>query len=262
MLGKALVNACQVELVPKSHQARFAQAITIAIALKSDWCRLQALQNVPGRFARIISSSSGLPSGLGHSASGASSGHSAAVSDQRPSNRVDISYLHYLPFADIFVSGDKLHRTAAPLFMDERQRFVWGPDLKADLAALNKHFSGLPEDEKAKGLFTLANKPPVEHQGLVSTLWDLRMPGWRTPKRAPPIMSPEEEAKIIASSRHLTEVAMKGGQTSFAGQEDVEHMIIQRHISKQRGSWRMFSEKVEAESDAEWELERDRRPDG
>src|SRR3546814_2838615 len=57
------------------------------------------------------------------------------ISDQRPSNKIDISYLYYLPFADFFVSGDKLHRTAAPLFMDTRQRFVWGPDLKADLAA-------------------------------------------------------------------------------------------------------------------------------
>ena len=36
------------------------------------------------------------------------------ISDQRPSNRIDISYLYYLPFADFFVSGDKLHRTTAP----------------------------------------------------------------------------------------------------------------------------------------------------
>ena len=184
------------------------------------------------------------------------------ISDQRPSNRVDISYLHYLPFADMFVSGDKLHRTAAPLFMDERQHFVWGPDLKGDLAVLNTHFSELPENEKAKGLFTLANKPPVDHQGLVSTLWDLRMPGWRTPRRAPTMMLPEEEARIIANSRRLTGAAMRDDQTSLAGHKDVEHMIIQRHISKQRGSWRMFSEKVEAQSDARWDLERDHRTDG
>src|SRR3546814_11310472 len=83
--------------------------------------------------------------------------------------------------SDLFVSGDKLHRTAAPLFMDTRQRFVWGPDLKADLAALNAHFAALPDEEKAKGLFTLASKPPADHNGLVADLWDARMPGWRTP---------------------------------------------------------------------------------
>ncbi|HJP67259.1 MAG TPA: hypothetical protein VJ846_00030, partial [Sphingomicrobium sp.] len=83
------------------------------------------------------------------------------ISDQRPSNQVDISYLYYLPFADVFVSGDKLHRASAPLFMDERQRFAWGPDLKADLAELNAYFSALPEEEKKKGLFTLASKPPA-----------------------------------------------------------------------------------------------------
>src|SRR3546814_10545150 len=79
------------------------------------------------------------------------------ISDQRPSNKIDISYLYYLPFADFFVSGDKLHRTAAPLFMDTRQRFVWGPDLKADLAALNAHFAALPDrsDEHTSELQSL-----------------------------------------------------------------------------------------------------------
>src|SRR3546814_2161364 len=75
--------------------------------------------------------------------------------------------------SDLFVSGDKLHRTAAPLFMDTRQRFVWGPDLKADLAALNAHFAALPDEEKAKGLFTLASKPPADHNGLVADLWEI-----------------------------------------------------------------------------------------
>lgn len=182
------------------------------------------------------------------------------ISDQRPSNRVDISYLYYLPFADVFVSGDKLHRTSAPLFMDERQRFVWGPDLKADLTVLNAHFAALSEEEKAKGLFTLASKPPVDHQGLVADLWDVRIPGWRTPKPPAPKMAPEGEAKIIAKSRRLTEAAERGGHRPLADDEDVEHMIIQRYISKQRGSWRMFSAEMEASSDAEWARERNRHP--
>ena len=54
---------------------------------------------------------------------------------------------------------------------------------------------------------------------------------------------------------------MLGAQTSLAGHEDVEHVIVQRPIPKQRGSWRMFSEKVEAESDAELNFERGRRRD-
>jgi len=62
--------------------------------------------------------------------------------------------------------------------MDKRQRFVWGPVLTADRAALNAYFAALPEQEKAKGRFTLASKPPADDQGLVATLWDARIPGW------------------------------------------------------------------------------------
>lgn len=181
------------------------------------------------------------------------------ISDQRPSNRIDISYLYYLPFADMFVSGDKLHRASAPLFMDDRQRFVWGPDLKADLNVLNAHFAGLPEDEKAKGLFTLASAPPLDHQGLVASLWDIRIPGWRKPKPPAPKMAPEDEANLIARSRRLIGAAERGGHPSLTADEDVEHMIIQRYISKQRGSWRMFSAEVEASNDEEWARERDLR---
>jgi hypothetical protein len=178
------------------------------------------------------------------------------ISDQRPSNRVDISYLYYLPFADVFVSGDKLHRASAPLFMDDRQRFVWAPDLKADLSVLNAHFAALPEEQKAQGLFTLASSPPIGHQGAVASLWDMRMPGWRDPKPPTPKMTAKQEAEIIASSRRLTDAAERGGHRPLDAHEDVEHMIIQRFISKQRGSWRMFSAETEANSDAERARER------
>ena len=180
------------------------------------------------------------------------------ISDQRPSNRIDISYLYYLPFADFFVSGDKLHRTTAPLHMDEKQRFVWGPDLKADLATLNVYFAGLSDEEKAKGIFSLASNPPAEHDGIVASLWDVRMPGWREPKPPSPKLTPQIEAQIIAKSRRLTDAAKRGKPSFLNPYEDIDHLVIQRHIPKQRGSWRMFSAAVEASNDAEREGERSR----
>lgn len=178
------------------------------------------------------------------------------ISDQRPSNRIDISYLYYLPFADFFVSGDKLHRTTAPLHMDEKQRFVWGPDLKADLATLNVYFAGLSDEEKAKGIFSLASKPPAEHDGIVASLWDVRMPGWREPKPPSPKLTPQMEAQLIAKSRGLTDAAKRGKPSFLNPYEDIDHLVIERHIPKQRGSWRMFSAAVEASNDAERERSR------
>ncbi len=47
----------------------------------------------------------------------------------------------------------------APLFLKKDQDFVWAPDLKADLARLDAHFSKLPEKVKERGIFALATYP-------------------------------------------------------------------------------------------------------
>ena len=82
------------------------------------------------------------------------------ISPDRPSNRTDMAYLYYLPFAMMFVSNDKLHKRTAQLFLNAKQHFVSGDELKADLQALDAHYSALPEDEKAQGLFQIASTPP------------------------------------------------------------------------------------------------------
>ena len=78
----------------------------------------------------------------------------------KKNSRVDIAYLYYLPFCMMFVSGDKLHRTLAPYFLDDDQAFIWAPDLKAELAKLDAHFSKLPENVKGQGMFSFASNPP------------------------------------------------------------------------------------------------------
>ena len=53
------------------------------------------------------------------------------ISPDRPSNRTDMAYLYYLPFAMMFVSNDKLHKRTARLFLNAQQEFVSGDELKA-----------------------------------------------------------------------------------------------------------------------------------
>jgi hypothetical protein len=74
------------------------------------------------------------------------------ISAERPSNRMDIAYLYYLPFSQVFVSSDKLHRKCAPLFLPEDQEFVWGINLNADLGRMNDHYLTLPESERERGV--------------------------------------------------------------------------------------------------------------
>lgn len=116
------------------------------------------------------------------------------IPSERPTNRIDAAYLHYVPFAQIFISSDRLHETLAPVVMDANQRFVWGQDLKADLTRLVTHFKAHPDIDTA-GLAMVANGPPRDDTGVIATLWDRYLPEWRkTPVFKKKEITPEERA--------------------------------------------------------------------
>jgi len=95
-----------------------------------------------------------------------------------PSSKLDITYLFYLPFCDFFVSKDWVHRECSPLFVRPEQEFVYGPDLKASLAALDARYSAMPDADK-KSIYEIATQPPKDDDGLVTQLWDRHWPKWR-----------------------------------------------------------------------------------
>lgn len=70
------------------------------------------------------------------------------ISPNRPSNKIDIAYLYYLPFCMVFTSNDNLHKQAVPLFLRKDQVFIPGAELKADLKKLDEHYSQLPDHVK------------------------------------------------------------------------------------------------------------------
>lgn len=104
------------------------------------------------------------------------------ISSGRTTNRTYISYLFYLPFCMLFVSSDRLHRRCAPLFLRSDQEFVWGPELKQDLAKLNQHYADLPDSTKERGIMSFASTPPREGDFQVAHPWDRHLPKWRKRK--------------------------------------------------------------------------------
>jgi hypothetical protein len=56
------------------------------------------------------------------------------IPGERPSNRLDMAYLYYLPFCMVFTSGDNLHRRTAPLFLRPDQSFAPAAAFKAALS--------------------------------------------------------------------------------------------------------------------------------
>jgi hypothetical protein len=180
------------------------------------------------------------------------------IGTSRPSNRVDIAYLNYVPFANIFVSSDTLHRRAAPQFLDPRQRFVWGPDLKADLARINTHFSEFPEEVKMRGIMAFAHAPPKSENSLVRELRAQFM-GAKYDDRAPIIpRGDEQEAQIVEEVNRFVESAPMAegrvpiGSAPFpqsgvpiSGDDEMESVVIQRKIRRKRGSWWQVGKDIE-----------------
>jgi hypothetical protein len=85
----------------------------------------------------------------------------------RPTNRVDLEYLYYQPFGNIFTSNDKVHKNLAPLLLKNYQKFIVGTDLKQDLKSIVDHLDALEIEERKK----FKNKPPELETTITFQLW-------------------------------------------------------------------------------------------
>lgn len=165
------------------------------------------------------------------------------ISAERPSNRVDIAYLFYLPFCHVFVSGDKLHRRCAPVFLRKEQDFVWAPELKGDLARINHELMATTESQREAGLHKLAPRPPGDPSNLVVSLWQKHVPGSgrEDVDRLP--MSPEAERKLV---EHLNSFAKAPTDPDVAGvpSDELQSVSIERLVPARKGSWWLIPKHV------------------
>ena len=159
------------------------------------------------------------------------------ISTDRPSNRIDISYLFYLPFCMMFVSSDKLHMKCAPLFLREDQSFVWGQDLKKDLSLLNKRYMDLPDKIKELGVLSFAHTPPNDddrHMGA----------DWRTGDEIVDKM-PEKNEKLVEMMNKIKELPTIHPEK--IDYDDINSMTLSRYLKKRKGSWYQINKDIESE---------------
>jgi hypothetical protein len=186
----------------------------------------------------------------------------------RPTNRVDIGYLYYLPFCMVFVSQDRLHRQTAPLFLGEHQSFVWGDDLKADLHRIDAALSKLPEATLRAGLIRCVNKPPSEG-ALTFGLWQLRsktpgpgpVPGMSSRAAAAGDHFASEEmnsstadspALDSAKERSIIEEVKRISQAPATDEvfdiKDADFVTFEQLVSRRVGKWQLFPPETEGDS--------------
>lgn len=165
------------------------------------------------------------------------------ISSERPSNRVDIAYLFYLPFCHIFVSGDKLHKLCAPEFLQKEQDFVWAPELKGDLARINRELMATPELERQMGLHKLAPRPPGNTSHLTVALWQKYAPGSGEANVDMTPMSPEAERKLIDHLKSFTK-APTDPEVAGIPSDELQSISIERLVPARKGNWWLIPKKV------------------
>ncbi len=165
------------------------------------------------------------------------------ISSDRPSNRIDISYLFYLPFSMIFVSSDKLHRKCAKYFLRENQEFIWGQDLKLDLANLNMMYKKLPEEVTELGVISFAHSPPHDGDFLTTMLWDRHMSKtWREMDEISTKM-PEKNEKLVEMINEIKDSPKI--ISDDVNYDDINSMTLKRMIRKQKGNWLQVHKDIE-----------------
>jgi hypothetical protein len=165
------------------------------------------------------------------------------ISQDRPSNRIDMAYCYYLPFCQIFVSNDDLHTRVVPLFLKADQVFIDGRELKTDLARLNSLYETQPEAVQREGAFRFAAYPPTTGDFLTARIWDGCIPNWRAQAEAPPVAlsRPQQEALSALADRHKTPDTAQARLSLDAA--DV--LMVQHEVRVQVGRWSLFSPEVE-----------------
>lgn len=173
--------------------------------------------------------------------------HKSFISRERPSNKIDLAYLYYLPFCMVFISRDKLHARTAPLFMEKGQTFVNGDDLKADTKLLDEYYSKLPEEVKIQGIMKFAIYPPDDIETLIGKLWDKYLPIWRKHSSEKRIekKSPEDSKKLVERLNNLEKNSQPIVSDNPVTADEADHVMFSRSMPLRKGKWRLLPPEVE-----------------
>jgi len=164
---------------------------------------------------------------------------------------VDIAYLYYLPFCNIFTSNDKLHVALAPIFMREDQQFILGTELKEDFGKLDKHYDALPDDVKKTGTVVFAPCPPDDVSFLTTRLWDSYMAKtWRQLKDhirkfdGTDHIDPEMEKQMKDELTKFVKEGKEVDSSVLKNLEEANHVMMSHMVSSRKGKWQKFPPEV------------------
>jgi hypothetical protein len=144
----------------------------------------------------------------------------------RPTNKVDLEYLYYLPFCNIFTSNDNLHLNLVPLLLRNDQVFIKGTDLKADLSSINEKLANLGDEDRE----VYKKKPPVDANSFTFKMYKKFFDypdGFQWKLSSKPL---EKEEAIRKMEEFLS--ATEGDEIGLRHGDDGEFVIRKSYISQ------------------------------
>jgi len=168
------------------------------------------------------------------------------ISPDRASNKLDIAYLYYLPFCQVFASADKLHSKTVPLFCEQGQMFIAGKDLKAACREMDEYYSQFHEEIEARGIVSFVGAPPYTMDNIITKAWDeFCIASWRDPEEGvPPGVQKPIQQPNIKNNPKLVEMMDAKEVEDVSGNEDVDYVTVTHKLRARRGKYRMLSQDV------------------
>ena len=144
----------------------------------------------------------------------------------RPTNRVDLEYLYYLPFGNVFTSNDKFHKNLVPLLLLDYQNFITGPELKEDLKNIVVYLNNLEIEERRK----FKTVPPIIETSITFQLWKKFFNYPEKSNWNRDISNKEKE--MMKEKMKEFERALDGENINLESGDDAEFVIKQSWLSK------------------------------
>lgn len=167
---------------------------------------------------------------------------SGLINPNKTLNFADIAYLYYLPFCQIFVSNDKLHRQCAQLFLGPQQQFVWGSDLRPHLAQLATEYLNDPALSEL-GLIGISERKKFSADSYIGSL--MVKAGVRLEKETENLahqLSPKATKALIEHLKAAVNAPAPSAEADLS-QEDM-HTSFKRYIPRMRGRFPMMPPNV------------------
>ena len=121
----------------------------------------------------------------------------------RPSNRIDIEYLLYLPFCEVFVSADRLHDQLAPLLARDDQSIVKHDTFRADLQRRLAERDALDANALSRREFAFGSYPWPLKGSALTDLWRKHDGPWGGSGNRAVKLTAAEQERALAEARAL-----------------------------------------------------------